>query len=250
MLRYTPAVPHPSVTVVVSDAHIGQVPKAVVESFHRFLAAVPDLGDHLLINGDLFEFWFEYHHVIPRLCFPTLAALAQLRSAGIAITLTGGNHDRWGVGFWENELGARFYPMHAELELAGWRTWVSHGDGMGEIKSGSRLLHSVTRHPLTERLFRLIHPDLGFALVRRMSNQLARRRSTELIDQHAMAQADFARDLLQKDPDLDLVVMGHTHRATLEPVAQRRWYLNPGAWCDGNGFALISEKGPELKTFG
>jgi len=42
--------------VVVADAHLGQVPPAVAAAFHRFLDAVPDLGDALIINGDLFDF--------------------------------------------------------------------------------------------------------------------------------------------------------------------------------------------------
>jgi hypothetical protein len=52
--------------VVVADAHLGQVPPATAAAFHAFLDAVPTLGDALLINGDLFDFWFEYKRVIPR----------------------------------------------------------------------------------------------------------------------------------------------------------------------------------------
>ena len=36
------------------------------DHFNWFLEAVPDNCDHLLINGDLFEFWFTYQSVIPR----------------------------------------------------------------------------------------------------------------------------------------------------------------------------------------
>src|SRR5258707_4235164 len=65
-----PPFPYPtpfrSRVLVVADAHLGQVPPAVASAFHRFLDAVPDLGDALVINGDLFDFWFEYRSVIPR----------------------------------------------------------------------------------------------------------------------------------------------------------------------------------------
>ncbi|UCG86876.1 MAG: UDP-2,3-diacylglucosamine diphosphatase [Gemmatimonadota bacterium] len=241
--------PSQSVTVAVADAHLGPASGELRESFHRFLATVPDIGDHLLINGDLFDFWFEYRHVIPRSCFATLAALSGLRQSGIAITVTGGNHDRWGAGFWENELGARFHRSHARMQLAGWNAWVAHGDGIVELEPRSRALHAITRHPLTERLFRMVHPDLGFGLVNRMSQRLTVRRNPELIAAAARSQAQFARDLLEQNSDLDLVVMGHTHRAVLDPVAERRWYVNPGAWCEGKRYALISAAGPELKTF-
>ena len=39
---------------------------------------VGEQGGSLLINGDLFEFWFEWKSVIPRRGFRTLAALADL----------------------------------------------------------------------------------------------------------------------------------------------------------------------------
>ena len=46
--------------VVVSDAHLGVTPPPVEEALLAFLDAVPDLGDCLLLNGDLFDFWFSY----------------------------------------------------------------------------------------------------------------------------------------------------------------------------------------------
>ena len=219
------------------------------DSFHRFLQTVPDLGTQLLINGDLFDFWFEYHHVIPRRCFPTLALLSEIRRAGVAITVIGGNHDRWGVGFWESEMGATFVRSETTLDLAGWHAWVAHGDGIAELESRSRWAHALTRHPLTERLFRLIHPDFGFGLVHRMSAYLEARRDPGLVDHAATAQARFAQARLSERPELNLVVMGHTHRAALEPAGENRWYLNPGAWVDGGRYAVISRDGPELRRF-
>ena len=51
--------------VVVSDAHLGVAPPAVEEALLAFLEAVPDLGDCLLVNGDLFDFWFSYAGSFP-----------------------------------------------------------------------------------------------------------------------------------------------------------------------------------------
>ena len=86
--------PSSTTAIVVSDAHLSADSGDAGSAFHRFLEAVPDLGDHLVINGDLFEFWFTYRAVIPRAVFPTLAALAHVRKAGVRLTVTGGNHDR------------------------------------------------------------------------------------------------------------------------------------------------------------
>jgi UDP-2,3-diacylglucosamine hydrolase len=235
----------------VSDAHLGQVPESVSDSFHRFLEAVPDIGDHLLINGDLFDFWFEYRSVIPRAYFNTLVAISRLRERGVHVTLTGGNHDRWGSSFWNTELGAEFVRGSIRTELAGWKAWIVHGDGLAELDRSGSITHAVCSHPVTAGLFRLLHPDLGIALARRFSRfTCARRDRPETVARAAEAQARYARKLLAERPDLDLVVMGHTHKAALESVAPRRWYLNPGAWMDGCKYAVIKREGPELAAFG
>ena len=70
----------PSRVVVVADAHLGQGASPEAAAFHAFLAAVPDLGDALLINGDLFDFWFEYGAAIPRRHFQSVARLHDLRA--------------------------------------------------------------------------------------------------------------------------------------------------------------------------
>ncbi|HLB37203.1 MAG TPA: UDP-2,3-diacylglucosamine diphosphatase [Gemmatimonadales bacterium] len=235
---------------VLSDAHLGGVPDAVTSALHGFLDAVPRSGDHVVINGDLFEFWFEYDSVIPRRAFPTLARLAAARARGVRLTLTGGNHDRWGRGFWQRELGAAFHAGSVELTLAGWRALVAHGDGVAEPHRGARVLHAVTRHPVTAALFRWLHPDLGHRLVERLSGVLGERtRDPAVLDLAAGAQDAWARATLATRSDLDLVVLGHTHRPVLAAVGARRWYLNAGAWMDGFRYAVITEQGPELRTY-
>jgi UDP-2,3-diacylglucosamine hydrolase len=242
-------VPHDTV-IVVSDAHLGPDAGARTAGFLRFLEAVPDLGRHLVINGDLFEFWFEYATVIPRHAFPVLAALARVRHAGVTLTLTGGNHDRWGGAFWGAELGAAFHPSGAALSLAGRRALVVHGDGVAERRRAARLLHRVTRWGPTVALFRWVHPDVGIRLVRAMSGMLAAdTRDPQAIALAAQAQAAWAHAYLGTHREVDLLVLGHTHQAALEAAGPGRWYLNPGAWCDGGSHAVITPAGPELRRF-
>jgi UDP-2,3-diacylglucosamine hydrolase len=248
--QYTAPVPHDTV-VVVSDAHLGPDAEETTAAFLRFLDAVPDVGRHLVINGDLFEFWFEYATVIPRRAFPVLAALERLRRAGVALTLTGGNHDRWGGPFWGAELGAAFHPDGVSLVLAGRRAFVTHGDGLAERRRSARLLHGVTRWAPTAALFRWVHPDLGLRLVRALSGVLAAdTRDPRVTAQAAAAQAAWARDYLARHPEIELLVLGHTHRAALEAAGPGRWYLNPGAWFDGGCHAVVTAAGPELRRFG
>jgi UDP-2,3-diacylglucosamine hydrolase len=244
------AVPNSATAIVVSDAHLGVGTGDATAAFHRFLETVPDRCDHLLINGDLFEFWFTYRSVIPRSVFPTLAILSKVRHAGVRLTITGGNHDRWGASFWEEEMDAEYHDYPAEVDLAGWRAWVAHGHGIVELDATGRVMHRITGHRVTARTFRLLHPDLSFWLVGRLSRLLIkRRRNEEVVALAAAAQAEFARKMLKERVDLDMVVFGHTHRQALDAFDKKRWYLNPGAWIDGYRYAVISREGPTLQQF-
>jgi len=236
--------------LVVADAHLGQVPPATEAAFHRFLDAVPDLGDALLINGDLFDFWFEYGAVIPRRHFGTVAKLQALRARGVPITFVGGNHDRWGGDFLAKDLGIAFYGGEAETDVAGRRAFVAHGDGLTEQHWRAKVMHRVTRHPATIRLFRALHPDLGFWIAHKLSGKLAdNTRDRAVLDRAARAQAQFAKDLLTRRPDLNLVILAHTHRPAYEQLPDGRAYLNPGAFLDGFRYAVVTAKDVELKTF-
>ena len=242
--------PPASRVVVVADAHLGQVPPAVAAAFHRFLDALPELGDTLVINGDLFDFWFEYRAVIPRRHFATVAKLQAARERGIPITFVGGNHDRWGGDFLIRDLGIAFSPGEAEVELAGRRALVAHGDGLTEQHWSAKVMHRVTRHPVTIRAFRALHPDLGFWIAHQLSRKLAdNTRDRAVLDRAERAQARYAEQLLARRPDLQLVVLAHTHRPALSQLPNGRTYLNPGAFLDGGRYAVITPSSVELKTF-
>jgi UDP-2,3-diacylglucosamine hydrolase len=208
------------------------------------------LGDHLIINGDLFEFWFEYRSVVQREHFATLTALARLRDSGVRITLTGGNHDRWGLGFWESELKLEFHRGSVQKELAGLKSWVVHGDGLTELRRSGRITHAVCSHPLTAQVFRLLHPDIGFGVVRRIRRFICAPRDDDTVTARAAAaQAEYARRFLRENLEIDLLVMGHTHVPALELVGENQWYLNPGAWMGDYRYAVISSERPELRSF-
>src|SRR3982750_4272061 len=116
---------------VVSDTHLGAVPRETERAFRGFLDHVAQHASALLINGDLFDFWFEYRHVILREHFRVVAALADVVDAGVKVWFVGGNHDAWAGSFLRDEVGVEVLHGPAVLELAGRRTLVGHGGGGG-----------------------------------------------------------------------------------------------------------------------
>ena len=236
--------------LVVADAHLGQVPESVASAFHTFLDTVPRPGDELVVNGDLFDFWFEYGSVVPRRHLSTVMKLAGLVQRGIPVTFLGGNHDRWGGDFLRHDMGIGYHPGAVELDLAGRRALVVHGDGITEQHWSGALLHRLLRQPVTIALFRMLHPTLGFWIADRLSGALAdSTKGKAVLDRAETAQAAYAREVLARRPELSLVVMAHTHRPRLEHVGNGRAYVNPGAFLDGGRYAVVTREDVALRQF-
>jgi UDP-2,3-diacylglucosamine hydrolase len=235
--------------VIVSDAHLGVASSGVEDALLEFLEAVPALGDCLLINGDLFDFWFTYSRVIPRRGFHVAAALARLRRR-VPIVMVGGNHDRWDSDFWRQDLGIDFKPLRATFQLGTRRVMAIHGDGLSEPRWQARLLHRVIQHPATAAVYRILHPDFGLRLVDRLSPILGDHTVNETkLTRAAARQRAWAERLLDNEPEVGLLIMGHTHRAMLSTTAAGQRFVNPGAWFDGFRYAVATEFGAELRSW-
>jgi UDP-2,3-diacylglucosamine hydrolase len=221
---------------VISDVHIGHASEAVERSLLGFLRSLPARGGSLLVNGDLFEFWFEWRTVVPRSGVRTLAALMDLRDAGIPVTMIAGNHDCWG-GDVLRDAGVDFRLGPLEDSVAGWRCRVEHGDGLRPVEDrGYRALRTVLRNRLAIRAYRALHPDLATRLAMGSSQTS---RSYQARDQgrglHAIASRSLAAD-----PSLELLIYGHSHVAVLERMPSGNVFANAGSWLDTPTYLVVT----------
>lgn len=237
--------------VVLSDAHLGDAPSAVTEAFLAFLEEAPRLGDALLLNGDLFDFWFCYRHVMPRHGFHVAAALART-ARQMRVAMVGGNHDRWGDTFWPEEAGVDFQPVSLRFRIGKREVFATHGDGLTETRPSARLLHRLIASPVTVKTFRLLHPDLAYALVKRLAPHLGDepKPDPQVLAIATGRQREWTRQRFQQEPSLGLIILGHTHQPALETLDAGHTYLNPGAWFDGFRYAIATETAAELKSWG
>ena len=235
--------------LVVSDIHLGAVPRETERAFRAFLDHAAATASGLLINGDLFDFWFEYRAVILREHFRVLAALAAVVEAGVPVNFIGGNHDGWAGDFLRDEVGVRVLAGPLHLELAGRRALVAHGDGLGAGDLGYRILRRVIRHPLTVGAFRALHPDVGVRIAQRASSTEARQGGGGRSNAgRAEFLATWAAEQMAADSSLDLVVVGHSHTPVLEELFPGRYYVNTGDWLEHFTYLSLAPGGgpPEL----
>jgi len=245
----------PAPAYVISDSHLGFATRDVERSLLRFFRHLHGRAGSLVINGDLFEFWFEWRSVMPRGTFRVLAAIAELREAGIPVLMVAGNHDCWGGEILRDDVGIDFRTDPWEGELGGWRARVEHGDGLrGKEDRGYRALKKVIRHPLSIRLFRWLHPDWGSALANRSSHAS---RTYTARDGGAGLREAATRRLVgdmgaaggsQRHPDLELLIYGHSHVAELRRIGDGV-YANAGSWLDQPTFLRVTPERIELKRW-
>ncbi|MFV1986052.1 MAG: UDP-2,3-diacylglucosamine diphosphatase [Gemmatimonadota bacterium] len=234
-------------TVVISDVHLGAIPAAGEASFLSFLRRVDRLADDLLINGDLFDFWYEYDQVVPRGHFAILSAIHELVRGGMPVRFLGGNHDGWARTFLSDEVGMEIVEGPVVLTVGGRSAYVAHGDGLGGGDWGYRALKWASHSWPGRRAFRMIHPGLGIPLARRASRTETRGSGNpEHVSPRAARLEGLARDILAERHDIDLVIFGHTHRPQLEEIRPGRFYLNAGDWIHHASYAVVTPEGIEL----
>lgn len=242
----------PKPVYVVSDTHLGAVPAATERAFRGFLEHVRLNARELLINGDLFDFWFEYRSVILREHFRVVAKLADVVEAGVPVTFVGGNHDAWAGSFLRDEVGVRVVEGPLEMELGGRRALVAHGDGVGRGDLRYRMLKSVIRSRLSIRAFRALHPDWGRRIAGMASSTEHKAGTGDVRSKNraAFIQA-WGRERLAESPALDLVLTGHAHVPVLEEVFPGRFYVNSGDWIRSYTYVVLPPGGgpPELRTW-
>ena len=91
----------------MSDAHLGAAPSERERDIAAFLAFARHCAGSVVINGDLFDFWYEWRTVMPRGHIRVLGALAALADAGKPVLMIAGNHDAWGGDVLTREIGAQ-----------------------------------------------------------------------------------------------------------------------------------------------
>lgn len=240
-------------TLVLSDVHLDAA-KEGQERMGRFVAFLrqidPSEVQRIIILGDLFDFWFEYKHVVFSGYFDVLRAFAALSDQGVRFDFVCGNHDLWAGRFLRDHLGFAVYPDRLETGVAGKRVLLVHGDGINEQDVSYRVYKRVVRARPIVWLFGLLHPDWAMAIARRVSNTNQRiLQPPEVADgPEVQPLQEFARDVLARG-EADVVMSGHSHHPVCEEYPGpdgTGLYINTGDWlghrsyveCDGEGFRL------------
>jgi UDP-2,3-diacylglucosamine hydrolase len=239
-----------------SDFHLGLLTRSKKEDrkreqrILRWLHAIKDDCQALFLLGDIFDFWFEYRHAVPKGHTRLIGKMAELSDQGIAVFIFPGNHDMWMFGYLEEETGVRIFhdPIMAAINDRSFL--LGHGDGLGPGDNFYKLLKKIFRNGFTRFLFRWLHPDIGIKLARSWSRQS--RINKEGLGEEFKGDEEYLVQYCNNMEDQehhDFYIFGHRHLPLEIDINNKSKYINLGEWVQSCTYGQFDGQRFELKKF-
>ncbi|MGI6718228.1 MAG: UDP-2,3-diacylglucosamine diphosphatase [Bacteroidales bacterium] len=237
----------------LSDFHLGIPSKE--ESLKRektiitFLDSIKKDAKDIYILGDVFDFWFEYKHVVPKGFVRLLAKIAELVEEGVNVHLFKGNHDLWEFSYLTDELGVIYHRKPETIICNNKKVHLAHGDGLGPDDIFYKLLLKFFECKFCQFLYKLIHPDLGIKFGLLLSNK---HRYTKRHNSGKDLNIKIENELLykytikhmKKEPEIDYFIFGHRHIPILTDLPNNNSkFVLLGDWLLHNSYAVIDKEG-------
>ncbi len=237
-------------TCIVSDIHYKYYVRNEEDQENnlrilRFLDSIIGEFDQLILNGDVFDLWFDWEYGLIKQYFPVLKKIADIREHGCSIKYISGNHDFWFNDFFPEYLDVQLIDDSYCFEDSGKRVLVTHGDLYTVNDFRYKLFRSLIRLRMMKSIFALIHPYIALTLGSKMSRSSRKRTSPpELRRRKSSGLEQYARKQILHH-GYDYVVMGHSHEPLLKTIEQGA-YVNCGDWVKHFSYVKIIDGNIEL----
>lgn len=238
-----------------SDFHLGVPDQATSlkreKKIVRWLDEITPDAQAIYLLGDIFDFWFEYRHAIPRGFIRLQGKLAELRDGGMPIYFFTGNHDMWMFDYFPKELGIPIYRKPIQLEAGNQLLMIGHGDGLGPGDASYKILKKFFDSSICQWLFARLHPNLGISIARYWSRN-SRISNMKKEEKFKGEENEFLLSYCKETEQTthhDFYVFGHRHLPLDLQVGERSRYINLGEWVHFNTYGVYDGVKVELKTF-
>jgi UDP-2,3-diacylglucosamine hydrolase len=238
-----------------SDFHLG-VP-SYEKSLERekkivsWLDHIAPTAQEIFLVGDIFDFWFEYKHAIPKGFVRLQGKIAELTDSGIPVHVFTGNHDMWIFDYLPKELGFILHREPVIREFNGKRFFIGHGDGLGPGDRGYKFLKRVFRNKFCQWAFARFHPNFGIWLAN-FSSRTSRGATGQTDEIFNGAQNEwlylYCNEMLKKE-HFDHFVFGHRHMPLRFELQEQVFYTNLGDWLKYNTYAVFDGLELELRCW-
>lgn len=203
-------------------------------------------AQELFLMGDVFDFWFEYKHVVPKDYLKLVSKISEIIDSGINVHYFKGNHDLWTLDYFE-KLGIKLYDQPQSIKLDNKKILVGHGDGLGSGDFGYKILKKIFSNSICQNLFRLIHPDIGIRLGNFFSRS-HKKYNTSNAKKNNDRIINYCKNY-EKDNHMDAYIFGHSHYISKETISNNSRYYNSGDWMNNSSYLEFYSNKFEIKKF-
>jgi len=238
-----------------SDFHLGlNKPKNSKERekiIVNWLNSIRVDAEEIYLLGDIFDFWFEYKHVIPKGYTRLLAKIAEFTDTGIPVYVFTGNHDMWMFDYLQKEIGVTILRKPELKTIKNKVFLLGHGDGLGPGDKGYKLIKKIFASKINQWLFARAHPNFGIWLMKKFS-QKSRESEKEVIPFLGPDKERLIKyaELKIKSTYFDYCIFGHRHLPIDYTLSnQKSRYINTGDWFWHYSYARFDENKLQLITF-
>jgi UDP-2,3-diacylglucosamine hydrolase len=237
-----------------SDVHLGLFPadKSIEREkvFVKWMKSIQSEAQVLFLQGDIFDFWYEYKKVVPRGFTRFLGQLTDFHDQGIEVHFFTGNHDVWVFDYLPTETGVILHRDLVGLEIDSKKFLIGHGDGVGSGDVGYRILKACFTSKILQFLFSRLHPNFAMWIGHTWSkhSRLSKGVAESFLGEEKEHQILFARDYLKSKP-IDYFVFGHRHIPMDFKLSSESHLINLGEWIHSNTFAEFNGHELKIKSF-
>jgi UDP-2,3-diacylglucosamine hydrolase len=225
-----------------SDFHLGlQAGSPPVEREKRvveWLKSVAKDATEIYLLGDIFDFWWEYRLVVPRGFTRFLGTVASITDSGIQVHFFTGNHDMWIGNYLSTECGIIVHKSPVTVIFNGSKFHLAHGEGLGTRDTGYKILLSIFRNRVLQRMYSALHPSIGvgFGLRWSLSSRLGKGINKEFLGEEKEDLIRYAKKVLQKDK-IDYFIFGHRHLSMTYKLPNDTEIVFLGDWIKSGSYA-------------
>jgi len=240
---------------LASDLHLGapdvHSSREREKHFVHWLDSIQSNAAGLILLGDIFDFWFEYKHAIPKGFARIQGRLAMWKDAGIPVYIFTGNHDLWMKEYFPTEFGIPVFHQGISTDILGHSCFLAHGDGLGPGDHGFKIMKKLFTNPSAQWMFRWLHPDWGIPLAEYFSgsSRKAHREKDEVHYGENEFLYQFVQEYAPKHPEISTYIFGHRHRAEIIEFNANTKLINLGDWIRLNTFLEITRESIQLHSF-
>lgn len=207
--------------------------------------------EELFLVGDIFDFWFEYKHAIPKGFIRLQGKIAEFTDAGIPVHFFTGNHDMWIFDYIPKELGVSLYREPIERTFNGKKFLIGHGDGLGPGDHKYKFLKKVFASKVSQWLFARVHPNLGIG-VANYSSRSSRAKTGTSDEKFIGIENEWLAIYCKEQNQLqerDYYVFGHRHLPLSIAIEPNARYINLGDWIKYHTYGVFDGTQLILKTW-